>query len=111
MTATPSRRMRTARWGGSGRAGGTSDLPELDELEAERFDHGEHAIQCGVVDQRTRQDGVVALRTRAEAGKRGTEGLAETAADADLIGLRWHRCSVSWGQEPSGRRRGWCVRP
>ena len=86
-------------------------MPELDEFEAERFDHGEHAIQRGTVGQRTRQDGVVALRPRAEAGKRGTEGFAEAAADADLIVLLWHRCSVSWGREPSGRRRGWCVRP
>src|SRR5215469_15125858 len=90
---------------------GTIELPELDEFEAERFDHGEHAVQCGTVGQRTGQDGVVALRSRAEAGKRGTEGSAEAAADADLIVLLWHRCSVSWGREPSGRRRGWCVRP
>src|SRR5215470_1238216 len=77
---------------------GTSDLPELDELEAQRFDHGKHAVQRGPVYQRTRQDGVVALRPRAEAGKRGTEGSAEAAADADLIVLLWHRCSVSWGR-------------
>src|SRR5215467_11855778 len=89
----------------------TSDLLEPDEFEAERFDDGEHAIQRGTVDQRTRQDGVVTLRPRAEAGKRGTEGSAEAAADADLIVLLWHRYSVSWGRGPSGRRRGWCVRP
>ena len=90
---------------------GTSDLPELEEFEAECFDHGEHAIRLGTIDQRTRQDGEVALRPRAEAGKRGTEGSAEAAADADLLVLLWHRCSMSGGRGPSGRRRGWRVRP
>ena len=66
---------------------GTSDLLQPDEFEAERFDDGEQAIQRGTVDQRTRQDGVVALCPRAEAGKRGTEGSAEAAADTDLIVL------------------------
>jgi hypothetical protein len=28
---------------------GAGDLPEFDELEAERFDHGEHAVQRGTV--------------------------------------------------------------
>ena len=88
-----------------------SDLPELDEFEAECFDHGEHAIQRGTIDQRTRQDGEVALRPRAEAGTRCTEGSSEAASDADLIVLLWHRCSVSWSPGPSGRRQGWCVRP
>jgi hypothetical protein len=60
----------------------------LDEFQAERFGLGEHAVKRGLVGQHAGQHGVPALRPGLEGGERGTDRLAQVAADTDLVPLQ-----------------------
>jgi hypothetical protein len=64
------------------------DAADLDELQAERLDLGEHAIQRGLVGQHARQHRVVTARPGLEIGERGADRLAQAAADTYLVPLR-----------------------
>jgi hypothetical protein len=60
----------------------------LDEFQAKCFGFGEHTVKRGLVGQHAGQHGVPALRPGLEGGERGTNSLAQAAADADLVSLR-----------------------
>ena len=64
------------------------DAADLDELEAERLDLGEHAIERGLVGQHARQHRVVTFRPGLEIGERGADRLAQATADTYLVPLR-----------------------
>jgi len=64
------------------------DAADLDELEGQRLDLGEHAVQRGLVGQHARQHRVAAVRPGPEIGERGADRLAQAAADTYLVPLR-----------------------
>jgi len=64
------------------------DAADLDELEAERLDLGEHAVERGLVGQHARQYRVVTAGPGLEIGERGADRLAQAAADTYLVPLR-----------------------
>src|SRR5580704_2378917 len=61
---------------------------DFDQFEAERLDLGEHAVERGLVGERTGQDGPVAPRPGLEGGERGADRLAQVTADTDPVALR-----------------------
>ena len=61
---------------------------QLDEFQAECFYLGEHAVKRGLVGQCAREHGVSAVSPGLEGWERGTDRLAQVAADADLVSLR-----------------------
>jgi len=61
---------------------------DFEQFEPERLDLGEHAVERGLVGERTSQRGVVPVRPGLEGWKRGAHRLAQTAADTDLVALR-----------------------
>ena len=64
------------------------DAADLDELEAERLDLGEHAVERGLVGQHARQHRVVTAGPGLEIGERGADRLAQAAADTYLVPRR-----------------------
>jgi len=60
------------------------DAADLDELQAERLDLGEHTIQRGLVGQHADQHRVVTARPGLQIGERGAYRLAQAAADTYL---------------------------
>jgi hypothetical protein len=69
---------------------------QLDEFQAERFGLGEHAVKRGLVRQYAREHGVPALRPGLEGWERGTDRLAQVAANTDLVSL-WLGIAVRAG--------------
>jgi hypothetical protein len=61
---------------------------QLDEFQAECFYLGEHAVKRGLVGQCAREHGVRALSPGLEGWERGTDRLAQVAANTDLVSLR-----------------------
>jgi hypothetical protein len=57
----------------------------LEQLEAERFDLGEHAVKRRLVRQRSGQYGVASLRLRVQARERLEERRVQESANADLV--------------------------
>jgi hypothetical protein len=60
----------------------------FEQFEPERLDLGQHAVERGLVGQRTSQHGLVAVRAGLQDWKRGAHRLAQAAADTDLVALR-----------------------
>src|SRR5215471_14652174 len=74
----------TARWPGGG-VSGRWQAAEFEQLEPERLELGEHAIQRGVVGQRPGQHGVAAAGPGLQGRERGAYRLAQAAADTDAV--------------------------
>jgi len=58
---------------------------DFEELEPERLDLGEHAVQRGAIRERSGQRGVRSARLSPEGGERRPHQLAEVAAYRDLV--------------------------
>ena len=71
-----------------GRAG--RQAADFDQLQAERLDLGEYAVECGLVNEHARQDGLVSARPGLESGERRADRVAQVAADTDPVTL-WPR--------------------
>ena len=57
----------------------------LEQLEAERFDLGEHSVKRRLVRHRSNQNGLSPMHFRVQARKRLEERRAQESADADLV--------------------------
>ena len=77
------------RWRRTGRpaagASGRWQAADFEQLEPERLDLREHAIQRGAVGQRPGQHGVAAARLGLQGRERGAYRLAQPAADTDAV--------------------------
>ena len=73
---------RDGRWPGRG-ASGRWQAADFEQLEPERLDLREHAVQRGAVGQRPGQHGVAAAGPGLQSGERGAYRLAQAAADTD----------------------------
>src|SRR5919106_4774080 len=71
-------------WRTSG-IGGLGDPTDLDELEPERLDALEHAMQRGLVGDLAREHCLGRRGRRGQVVEGGRERLAQPAANADLI--------------------------
>lgn len=58
---------------------------DFEQLEPEGLDLGEHAVQCGLIGQRSAQHGVLSARLSAQTGERRTHRVAQVAAHRDLV--------------------------
>src|SRR5690348_7537841 len=82
------------RWLRTGRRlarGGASDrwqAADFEQLEPERLDLREHAIQRGAVREPPGQHGVAATSLSLQGRERGTYRLAQAAADTDAVAIR-----------------------
>src|SRR5215471_5674990 len=61
---------------------------DFEQLEPERLDLREHAVQRRAVRQRPGQHGVGAARPGLQSGERGAHRLAQAPADTDLVPVR-----------------------
>src|SRR6516165_6046365 len=77
-------RGRDGRWPSAG-VSGRWQAADLEQLEPERLDLREHAIQRGAVGQRPGQHGVAAARLGLQGRERGAYRLAQPAADTDAV--------------------------
>jgi hypothetical protein len=71
--------------------GGASDrwqTADFEQLEPERLDLREHAIQRGAVGERPGQHGVAAAGLSLQGRERGADRLAQAAADTDAVPVR-----------------------
>src|SRR5215475_11742818 len=90
-----------------GGASGRWQAADFEQLEAERLDLGEHAVQRRAVRQRPGQHGVAAARPGLQGGECGAYRLAQVAADADPVPVRRRvvACAGHWltthGGDPS----------
>ena len=81
---------------------------DFEQLEAERLDLREHAVQRRAVRQRPGQHGVAAARPGLQGGERAAYRLAQVAADADAVPLRrvvgcaGHVLTTGRGDPPAG---------
>src|SRR5215471_2659747 len=80
--------LRTGRPVPGAGASGWWQAADFEQLEAERLDLREHAIQRGAVGQRPGQHGVAAAGLRLQGGERGADRLAQAAADTDPVPVR-----------------------
>jgi hypothetical protein len=62
--------------------------PDLEQLESERFDLGEYAVQRGLVRKSTPQDGVPGARLSLKGRKRQPRHLPQVAANPELVAVR-----------------------
>src|SRR5215470_6880314 len=76
-------RGREGRWPGG--ASGRWQAADFEQLEPERLELREHAIQRGAVGQRPGQHGVAAAGPGLQGGERGAYRLAQAAADTDAV--------------------------
>jgi hypothetical protein len=67
------------------RRASASATADFDELEAERLDLTEDAVERGLVRQVSEEQGVALVRDREEIRKRREEAVAEDPAHADLV--------------------------
>jgi hypothetical protein len=67
------------------RRASASATTDFDELEAERLDLTEDAVERGLVRQVSEEQGVALVRDREEIRKRREEAVAEDPADADHV--------------------------
>src|SRR5436305_14499965 len=58
---------------------------DFEQLEPEGLDLGEHAVQRGLVRQRSRQDGVLSAWLSTQGGERGAHHLAQLTPYPDLV--------------------------
>src|SRR4051794_27986938 len=65
-----------------------SELPELDQVEAERLDLRENAEQGGLILERAGEHGLAALQLGRHRGKGGQGGLSEPAPYPDRVQAR-----------------------
>src|SRR5215510_3391322 len=75
------------RWPGAG-ASDRWQAADFEQLEPERLDVREHAIQRGAVGERPGQHGVAAAGLSLQGGERGAYRLAQAAADTDPVPVR-----------------------
>jgi hypothetical protein len=88
---------------------------DFEQLEPEGLDLGEHAVQRGLVRQRSDQHGVRPARLSPQGGERGAHRLAQVAAHTDLVLLRPAVCAghvflLVWRflvNEPERRQDEW----
>jgi hypothetical protein len=85
---------------------------DFEQLEPEGLDLGEHAVQRGLVRQRSDQHGVRPTRLSPQGGERGAHRLAQVAAHTDLVLLRpaGHVFLLVWRflfNEPGRRQDEW----
>src|SRR5262249_22299136 len=90
-------------------ASGRWQAADFEQLEAERLELGEHAVQCRAVRQRPGQYGVAAARPGLQGGECGAYRLAQVAADADtvpvrrrVVGCAGHVLTTRGGDPPAG---------
>jgi len=103
------RRWLTGDGGGRGGASRRWQAADFEQLEAERLDLREHAVQRGAVGQRPGQHGVAAARPGLQGGERAAYGLAQVAADPDTVPVRrrvagcaGHVLTTRRGDPPAG---------
>ena len=65
-------------------------LGQVITMPLPRLDLGEYAVECGLVNEHTRQDGLVSPRPGLESGERGADRVAQMAADTNPVTL-WPR--------------------
>src|SRR6476659_5975362 len=65
-----------------------TDLPEFDQMEAERLDLRRDAERRGLIFERPDQHGIAALRLGRHRGKGGQRGRSEPASDPDCVQAR-----------------------
>src|SRR6516225_5718176 len=94
---------------GRGRASGRWQAADFEQLEAERLDLREYAVQRGAVRQRPGQHGVAAARTGLQGGECGAYGRAQAAADTDtdtvrrrVVGCAGHLLTTRRGESSAG---------
>src|SRR5580698_1307041 len=90
------RRRHTGGW----LRGTAPKAADLEQVQAERFDPGQHAVQRGLVRQGAGQQRVLAVSLGAQAGERGPHRPAQVAPDADLVGHRRPRVVLTAGYGP-----------
>jgi hypothetical protein len=66
---------------------------DFEQLEPEGLDLGEHAVQRGLVRQRSGQHGFRPAPLSPQGGERGAHRLAQVAAHTDLVLLRPAVCA------------------
>jgi hypothetical protein len=66
------------------------DLSDFKQFEAERFDLGKDAEQCGPVFKASGEHGFAALQLRRHGGKGGKGGGSETTLDPERVQARRH---------------------
>src|SRR5215471_18518292 len=71
--------------GGPARWSGRWQAADFEQLESERLDLREYAVQRGAVGQRPGQHGVAAAGPGLQGGKRRAYRLAQAAADTDAV--------------------------
>jgi hypothetical protein len=77
----------TARRPGAG-ASDRWQAADFEQLEPERLELGEHAVQRGAVGERSGQHGVAAPGLSLQGRERGAYRLAQAAADTDAVPVR-----------------------
>src|SRR6516162_10123000 len=82
---------------------------DFEQIEAERLDLREHAVQRGAVRQRPGQHGVAAAGPGLQGGERAARRLAQVAADPDPVPVRrrvvactGHVLTTGRGDPPAG---------
>ena len=90
-TATPTASGGTVRWRVTARLGrhllgGCGQPADLDQLEAQRLDAVQQAVERGLVSNRAVQDRLHRLDGGREALERGQRRVAQAALDPDLVG-------------------------
>src|SRR5262245_13104093 len=78
---------RLARWPEDG-ASDRWQAPDFEQLEPERLELREHAIQRGAVGERPGQHGVTAARLSLQGRERRADRLAQAAAHTDAVPVR-----------------------
>src|SRR5580700_1704565 len=88
--------MSSSFGGMEGMVGGPGfQTPDLEQLQTERLDPAQHAVQCGLVRKGAGQQRVLALCRGVQAGERGAHRPPQPGAHADLVVHRAPRAGAT----------------